>query len=95
MTVYYNNNSGRILNEVLLEYYLTGKYSVIKLCGYSVLKMPGIILQILMNVREIVGATAVRICQALLNVTVEMDTTTLLLPIFAMVRKLMSIITEG
>ena len=68
---------------------------MIKLCGYSVLKMPGIILQILMNVREIVGATAVRICQALLNVTVEMDTTTLLLPIFAMVRKLMSIITEG
>ena len=49
----------------------------------------------LMNARvmdEIVGATAVRICQALLNVTVEMDTTTLLLLIFATVRILTNIL---
>ena len=48
-----------------------------------------------MNARvmdEIVGATAVRICQALLNVTVEMDTTTLLLLIFATVRILTNIV---
>ena len=48
-----------------------------------------------MNARvmdEIVGATAVRICQALLNVTVEMDTTTLLLLIFATVRILTNIL---
>ena len=49
----------------------------------------------LMNARvmdEIVGATAVRICQAPLNVTVEMDTTTLLLLIFAMVSILTNIV---
>ena len=49
----------------------------------------------LMNARvmdEIVGATDVRICQALLNVTVEMDTTTLLLLIFAMVSILTNIV---
>ena len=48
-----------------------------------------------MNARvmdEIVGATAVRICQALLNVTVEMDTTTLLLLIFATVSILTNIV---
>ena len=48
-----------------------------------------------MNARvmdEIVGATAVRICQALLNVTVEMDTTTLLLLIFATVSILTNIL---